>query len=122
MLLSGCAGEIVQDAIPAIDPNLTTADLTDGTYSATGSYVSPGGRESVEVTLTLKEGIVADVSVVSLARNPNSVEYQGKFISGIANEVVGKSVLSLNVSKVSGSSLTSTGFNRAVAEIVSQAQ
>ncbi|MBX3311675.1 MAG: hypothetical protein KF916_02080 [Microbacteriaceae bacterium] len=121
VLLTGCAEEIVQDVMPSVDSNITIEDLVDGTYTATGSYVSPGGRESVEVTVSLEDGLVVDINVTSLAKNPNSKEYQAKFISGIANQVVGKSILSLNVSKVAGSSLTSGGFNQAITQIINEA-
>ncbi|GMA32677.1 FMN-binding protein [Litorihabitans aurantiacus] len=93
----------------------------DGTYSATGSYVSPGGQESIEVTLTLAAGVVEDVDVVSNATNPNSVRYQGEFVDGIADEVVGVAIDDLAVDKVAGSSLTSGGFNEAVETIKGEA-
>ena len=94
----------------------------DGTYSATGSYVSPGGQESVEVELTLTGDVVTDVTVTSLAVNPNSERYQGEFVDGIADVVVGVPIDELNVSKVAGSSLTSGGFNDAVEQIKEEAR
>lgn len=94
----------------------------DGTYTATGSYVSPGGQESVEVELTLTGDVVSDVTVTSLAVNPNSERYQGEFVDGIADVVVGVPIDELNVSKVAGSSLTSGGFNDAVEQIKAEAR
>ncbi len=52
---------------------------------------------------------------------PETERYQGEFIDGIADEVVGKPIDELNVSRVAGSSLTSGGFNDAVASIKEQA-
>jgi hypothetical protein len=52
---------------------------------------------------------------------PETVHYQGLFIANYKQYVIGKSIDSLNLSEVSGSSLTSSGFNAAVAEIKAQA-
>lgn len=97
-------------------------EYVDGTYTATGSYVSPGGEESVEVALTLADGVVSDVEVTSLAKHPNSERFQGEFISGITDVVVGVPIDELAVDKVAGSSLTSGGFNAAVEDIKGQAR
>lgn len=99
-----------------------SSTYADGTYTATGSYVSPGGQESVEVELTLTGDVVTDVTVTSLAVNPNSERYQGEFVDGIADVVVGVAIDDLNVSKVAGSSLTSGGFNDAVEQIKAEAR
>ena len=44
------------------------------------------------------------------------------FAGGIADEVVGKSIASLTVSTVAGSSLTSLGFNKAIDTIKADAK
>ncbi|KQP27893.1 hypothetical protein ASF38_03500 [Aeromicrobium sp. Leaf272] len=51
-----------------------------------------------------------------------SKQYQEKFAGGIADEIVGKNIDDIDVSKVAGSSLTSGGFNEAVDQIKSEAQ
>ncbi|NED66077.1 calcium-binding protein, partial [Streptomyces sp. SID10244] len=51
-----------------------------------------------------------------------SKEFQGKFASGVDALVVGKNIDDLDVHKVSGSSLTSTGFNDAIDQIKTEAQ
>lgn len=94
---------------------------TDGTYTETGEYTSPGGQESVTVTITLESDVVTAVDVVSNAENPNSKRYQGEFVAGIADVVVGQNIDELSVSKVAGSSLTSGGFNAAVDAIKADA-
>ena len=94
----------------------------DGTYSADGTYVSPNGTETVGVELTLAAGTVTDVQITEHPSNPNTRKFQGEFASGIAAQVVGKSIDELDVSKVAGSSLTSGGFNQAVEQIKSEAQ
>ena len=101
--------------------NSGTATYTDGTYTADGSYQTPETVESVSVTLTIADGVVKDVEVTGDPKATETEEYQSKFISGIADEVVGVALDDLNVSRVSGSSLTSGGFNAAVESIKEQA-
>lgn len=93
----------------------------DGTYSADGNYVSPNGTETVGVQLTLASGTVTDVKITEHPSSPNTRKFQGEFASGIADQVVGRNIDDLNVSKVAGSSLTSGGFNQAVERIKTQA-
>ena len=99
----------------------TAGAYTDGTYEASGDYQAPSGTESVDVTVTLADGVITDVQVVGKATDPTAIQHQGEFISGIAAEVVGKPIDEIQVSKVSGSSLTSGGFNKAIDEIKADA-
>jgi len=90
------------------------AAYKDGTYSETGSYISPGGRESVDVTVTIKDKIITSADVTANAASRDSKEYQDRFISGYKSQVVGKNVDEVSLSRVAGSSLTSNGFNAAL--------
>ncbi len=94
---------------------------TDGTYTASASYTSPGGVEEVNVTVTLADDIITSVDVTADAASTQSKQYQSEFISGISAVVVGKDIDAILVSKVSGSSLTSEGFNSAIEEIKTEA-
>lgn len=94
----------------------------NGEYSATGEYQTPAGTQSIGVTLTLDDDVVTAVSLDRDHTRGTSAEFQEKFDSGIEGEVVGKNINDLDVSKVSGSSLTSGGFNAALAEIKTEAQ
>lgn len=125
--------------VPEIDPVVPVADAKapqettktdaavsaptekDGVYSTTGNYVSPAGPETIDVTLTVKDGLIADASVKANATNPISLKLQGMFIDGYKEFVIGKKLSDLSLSKVSGSSLTPKGFNEALAEIRTQA-
>ncbi|MDQ0619480.1 FMN-binding protein [Arthrobacter globiformis] len=99
----------------------SAAGYKDGTYSADGNYRSPNGTETVGVQLTLASGAVSAVEITEHPSNPNTRKFQGQFAGGIADQVVGKSLDEINVSKVAGSSLTSGGFNQAVEAIKAQA-
>lgn len=103
------------------DAAATGSTYTDGTYKATGGYTSPGGPETVAVSLTLADGVVTAVEVTPEATNATSRQYQTQFASGIADEVVGVAIDDLDVTTVSGSSLTSGGFMDAVAQISADA-
>lgn len=100
----------------------TSSQFKDGSYEAKGSYRSPGGTESITVKVTLKDGIITDTSAISGATSSTSSGYQEQFIENYKQKVVGKKVDQVSLSKVSGSSLTSQGFNDALAEIRSEAK
>lgn len=99
-----------------------TGEYADGTYTAVGSYESPNGTETIDVQLTLSDNQVADVAVTSNPTNPYTQRFQGEFVDGIHEVVVGKPIDELNVSRVGGSSLTSGGFRDAVEQIRAEAQ
>lgn len=103
------------------DSDAGAATYADGTYTADGSYQTPETVESVTVTLTIADGVVKEVEVTGDPQAPETEQYQSKFIGGIADEVVGVALDDLKVSRVSGSSLTSGGFNAAVESIKEQA-
>jgi hypothetical protein len=103
------------------DSSATGSTYTDGTYTAEGSYQTPESVEKVSVTLTLEGDVITDVEVTGDPQARESQQYQSQFIGGIADVVVGKSIDDISVSRVAGSSLTSSGFNKAVEEIKSEA-
>ena len=94
----------------------TNATYTDGTYNADGSYRSPGGTQTVKVKVTLANNTITAVEVTGDG-NGESAQYQSMFEEGISDVVVGKNIDEIQVSRVSGSSLTSTGFNNAIETI-----
>ncbi len=114
------------EGVPATDPSteMPAADARykDGTYSATGAYVSPGGAESVGVTLTLVGGIITDASFEAHAEIPISQMMQKVFSENFRPMVVGKPLEGLALSKVSTSSLTPVGFNDALEKIRAEAE
>ncbi|RUR01283.1 FMN-binding protein [Labedella endophytica] len=99
----------------------STATYADGEYTAEGDYTTPGGQESVTVTVMLEDNVVTSLEVEGSGGSPNTQRYQGEFIDNIQSEVVGQDIDDLSVSKVAGSSLTSGGFNAAIETIKSDA-
>jgi uncharacterized protein with FMN-binding domain len=120
-MIGALAGCTASDASTGNTSQGSRNDYVDGEYSASGSYVSPNGEETIDVTLSLEAGTVTAVEVTPNPTNPNTEMFQGQFASGIAAQVVGKSIDELNVDKVAGSSLTSGGFNDAIEQIKADA-
>lgn len=97
------------------------SDYEDGTYSAKGEYTSPGGKQSVSVEVTLEDGVISDVTVTPGAVDSQSKRFQKDFAENVADQVEGKSIDDADVSVVASSSLTSEGFNEALAKIAEEA-
>lgn len=93
----------------------------DGTYTAQGSYQTPESVETVTVTVTLQDDVITAVEVTGQPKARESQQYQSQFIGGISDVVVGKDIDEVSVSRVAGSSLTSSGFNKAIDEIKAEA-
>lgn len=94
----------------------------NGTYSATGSYVSPAGPEEVDIIITIKDDVVVDAAFMGKATHPTSKKNQDLFGAGFKEQVVGKSIDSISLGVVNGSSLTPKGFMDALIKIKAQAQ
>jgi len=103
------------------DTMMSTTSWKDGTYQSRGGYQSPNGPETVEVTITVANNVIQEVVVTPGAQNSTSQRYQGQFAEGISAETVGKPLDALSVSRISGSSLTSGGFNQALEAIKADA-
>lgn len=102
--------------------SVSSASFKDGTYSATGSYQTPGGRESIDVTVTLSSGTITEANVIQNATSGEAEEYQGAFVSNFKSQVVGKKINEVSLARVAGSSLTPIGFNNAIDDIESKAK
>ena len=99
-----------------------TSTYEDGTYSATGSYISPGGVESIDLTMTIENGVITATELGQNASDGDAQQYQAAFASGYAELIVGKDVNEVSLSRVAGSSLTSNGFNDALDQIKDDAR
>jgi uncharacterized protein with FMN-binding domain len=100
----------------------TSSGYKDGTYTATSDYYVPHGYEEIQVSLTLKNGIITDSSIQNSEGNGESAQYQEAFASRYKSYVTGKSISGLNLSYVAGASDTTQGFNDAVSQIQNQAK
>jgi uncharacterized protein with FMN-binding domain len=115
------------DRPPTSLPTSTTAPVAarteyrDGTYTAEGTYDSPAGTETFGVTLILDNDTVTDASMVVGAEHPAAKKFQTKFASELKQYAIGRKISELSLDKVAGASLTSVGFNNALAAIKTQA-
>ncbi len=104
-------------------PQPVAARFRDGTYSAVGTYTIPTGRtESIGVTLVLSSDVIVDSSIEPMADDPRSQNFEADFIANYKSYVTGKKVDEVNLTKVSGSSLTNIGFNNATDKIEGNAK
>lgn len=119
LVLAGCSGaaDAEDRPQPGVTPSDATAPYTDGEYTAEGAYQTPETVETISVTLTLEDDTVTAVDVTGDPMAPETERFQGQFIDGISDVVVGKKLDELQVDRVAGSSLTSGGFNQAVEAI-----
>lgn len=118
--IAGCASAAPAPTDDAEAPT-TSGEYADGTYTATGEYQAPSGSESIEVTLTLAGNSITEVEVVGDASDAQAKQFQSQFSDGIGDLVVGKNIDEIAVDKVGGSSLTSGGFDDAIATIKADA-
>lgn len=95
----------------------TQATLQGGVYTKKGTYSTPGGTESISLTVTLKNDIIEDIDLQQNANRGDSAIYQSKFASGYKPLVQGKDIKQVKLTRVAGSSLTSNGFNQALENI-----
>lgn len=100
----------------------SSQEFKDGTYTAVGSYISPGGDEKLSVTVTLKDDVITAASMIPEPVSSEGQHFQGLFAANFQSLVVGKNITDVHLSEVSGSSLTSGGFNEALQEIETQAK
>lgn len=107
---------------PAVADTTSASTYKDGTYTATGSYLSPGGTEKIGVTVTLKDDVITDARVKPEPVSDEGVHFQQIFSDNFKQYVIGKDITSLSLSHVSGSSLTPQGFNDAIMQIKAQAK
>lgn len=94
----------------------------DGTYQASSDYFTPGGQEGINVSLTVQNGTVTASTVSHQSNNRESEAYQYEFSQGYKQYVVGKKLSDINLFAVSGASLTTQGFEDALAQIQTKAQ
>jgi uncharacterized protein with FMN-binding domain len=102
-------------------PASSVSSYKDGTYSAEGNYYTPESNETINVSVTLKDGVITDTSAGGIVHNRDSRMYQMMFLNNYKVYVVGKKIDNVRLSRVSGSSLTSQGFNSAIDQIKRQA-
>lgn len=105
-----------------------TADPThiykynNGSYSVTVDYSTPDGVEKIGVSLTVQNDVVVNSQFTDLSKDKKSKQYNQLFGQNYQSQINGKPLDSILLSNVSGASLTTQAFNRAVEQIRMQAR
>lgn len=94
----------------------------NGRYTATGHYLTPGGNESIAVSIDVQADTVSSSVIQVEATSPTARQFQEQFRTTIAGRITARPLSDLSVSRVSGASLTSLGFNDALAKIRQEAK
>jgi uncharacterized protein with FMN-binding domain len=99
-----------------------TGSYKDGQYTTTQDYKVPGDTNSLQITLTLQNDLVTDVTAVNTIADKDSSKYDNNFKAAYKAAAVGKNLKDLNSIFISGASLTSGAFQKAIADIQNQAK
>ncbi len=111
--------EVVPAQETSSDDPVASAALA--TLTGTAKYTTPARiTHDIGVTLTLEGDMVKDVVVNFDNGKGPANDYQKRFESSYRTEVIGKKLSEVSLARVGGASLTSGGFNEAVAAIKSQ--
>lgn len=100
-------------------PTAPASTYADGSYTVNTGYRAPGNaNHTMAVTLTLKGDVVTASSIVYGGdKVGESSNYQSRFMRSYESQVIGKKLDAVKLSRVGGASLTSNGFNDAIAKV-----
>ncbi len=118
--------EIREEEITENVNDVVTAqlDYKDGTYTTEETYALPnGGSHHMDITMVIENDTVTDVRMVFDGDvSGGSTAIQERFTTAMQPMVVGANLDSISLSRTGGASLTTAGFNKALAEIKVKAQ
>ncbi len=124
VVVVGIIAELAWHGTPSATQGSTasTGSYKDGSYDAMGTYRTPGGQEQIDVKVTLQNNLITDATVTPETTHPISLRMQNTFAANFKPLVIGKNINDVQLSAVSGSSLTPMGFNDALNQIKQQAK
>ena len=93
--------------------------VADGNYDANVSYAYHSGTETVEIKLSVKDGVITAASVTGINPAMMSARIISNFNGALPGLVVGKRIDQLDIPRnVAGSSLTTAAFKQYVDGLV----
>ncbi len=110
---------VVSEVVDTVAPNEDdVSSFVDGTYTTQTSYFTPRRTEhTMDVTFTLNDDIVTDVSILwDGSAEPKTPSHSG-FDAAYKAEVVGRPLNEIFLSRVGGASLTSESFNEVIENV-----
>jgi len=99
-----------------------SSSTSTGTFTASSNYYVPHGNESIQVSLTVRGGVITSASIQNSEGDRESASYQEDFAASYKTYVVGKKISGLQLSTIAGASDTTQGFNDALTQIASKVQ
>ncbi len=103
------------------ETRIESEENSDGVYKSEIEYDVPQRHvESIEVEITIEDGIVTELKNTHSKTSEDSVYHQNDFENAITDQVIGKKIEEIELSRVGGASLTTGAFNQALDEIMEQ--
>ncbi|MCA9354311.1 MAG: hypothetical protein KC877_02200 [Candidatus Kaiserbacteria bacterium] len=97
-----------------------TTVIADGVHTTAVTYLTPANNEYLlDVSLTTENGVITDANIVysqGAEKDPNAQRFEGAY----KEEIIGKKIDELDLSRVGGASLTTGAFNGAVDNILAE--
>lgn len=107
-------GDVMEEKTGEVMMEKADAEVKDISVS----YSSPAGPETMQISLSVDvDGKISAVNSVADATHPVSLKLQNAFAAGLGDVVIGKDIAGLQVDVIGGASLTTGGFNEAVAKM-----
>lgn len=94
--------------------------VPDGAHTTSVTYLTPAKNEyRLEITLITENDVITDATIVysqGAEVDPNAQRFEGAY----QEEIIGKQIDELDLSRVGGASLTTGAFNEAVDNILAE--
>lgn len=102
-----------------VTPATPKTTYADGAHTVNTAYRAPENlNHTMAVTLTLKGDVVTGSSITFGGdKKSESSKYQSRFMAAYESQVIGKKLDDIKLSRVGGASLTTNGFNDALAKV-----
>lgn len=117
------SSEATEEPEEPTDPVPTPVEATsyrNGLYTTEVTYRTPAGMYKMEVSMNISNDIITN-SNISFDAAASKSDYSSDFANNFKNEVIGKDLGTINLSRVGGASLTSRAYNNAVETVKGKA-
>jgi flagellar basal body-associated protein FliL len=104
----------------AISPSSVVTVGKTGTFTSNISYRVPKGTTIAKFSLTLKDSTITSATVSYVSGDRDSREYIDQYNSGFLQAVENKNISDISEVYISGATLTTSAFDKALQDIKSQ--
>lgn len=121
IIISDDEADVIPETSSPTDSE-TANNYNNGVFNTVATYKTPNNDiYSMNVSLTLEDDTVTESNIVYVDKASNSPSVK-RFEAAYRNEVIGKNIDTINLSRVGGASLTSNAFNQALTTIKTDAK